>query len=93
MATRWKTIAQVLTAFSLLPWVIMLMFTPMAFDSGAPTGGLAMMVGLIWAYPLIVIAAFVAAAWSSRRQRPTLAALSMSVPLLLAVALLVALNQ
>jgi hypothetical protein len=93
MATRWKSIAQVLTAFSLLPWAFMLMFTPMAFDSGAPTGGLAVVVGLIWAYPLIVIAAFVAAAWNTRRQRPTLAALSISAPLLLVVALLVALNQ
>jgi hypothetical protein len=93
MVTRWKSIAQVLTAFSLLPWVVMLLFTPMAFDSGAPTGGLAVVIGLIWAYPLIVIAAFVAAAWSTRRQRPTLAALSASAPLLLVVALLVVLNQ
>lgn len=92
MVTRWKSIAQVLTAFSLLPWVFMLMFTPMAFDSGPPTGWFAVMIGLIWAYPLIVIAAFVAAAWNTRRQRPTMAALSATAPLLLVVALLVVLS-
>jgi hypothetical protein len=92
MARTWLIISQLLAALSLLPWFLMAMFTPMAFDSGAPSGGLAVMVGLIWAYPLIMIAAVVLAWWSYRRQRTALAMLSTSAPLLLAAAMLFALN-
>ncbi|HEY1014925.1 MAG TPA: hypothetical protein VGE07_19615 [Herpetosiphonaceae bacterium] len=79
----WLTIAQVLIVASLLPWLVMSLFSPMVFDGGfsAEALGLALPV---WIYPVFALGGIVRSRTLFARGRYLAAALWSLGPLLYA---------
>ncbi len=86
MVLAWLIITQLLALVSLLPWLMIAGLAVMAFDAGFSWQALAF-VGAVWAYPLLPLIASLIAWVAYARGNPTVALVSTSVPLLLAVPL------
>ena len=84
----WMIVSQVLTAGSLLIWLLVAGLSVMAFDSGVTAEAWTFVI-LVWSYPIIpavlVIAAWIAYARKKDRLAAVLSGLSFAPPFLLYV--------
>jgi hypothetical protein len=88
MVLAWLIFTQLVALLSLLPWVVLAGLAVMAFDSGVSWQAL-LFVGVIWGYPLVPIASAIIAWIAYFRGSSTTALISTSVPLLIALPLII----
>ncbi len=84
----WLVLTQLAGLLSLIPWSMMAGMSLMAFDSGDQAAAMKA-VAWVWSYPILPLASAVAAWIFYANRRYRIALLVTSLPLLLAVPLLV----
>ena len=87
-AIVWLIISQLIGLLSLLPWLVIAGLSVMAFDSGETAQAWAF-VGAIWSYPVLPIGSAIVSWILYAMQKKRAALIVTSLPLLLAVPLVI----
>ncbi len=87
-AIVWLIISQLIGLVSLLPWLVIAGLSLMAFDSGETAQALAF-VGAIWCYPVLPVGSAIVSWTLYARQKQRAALVVTSLPLLVALPLVI----